>query len=119
MWDLAGSGIEPMSLALADEFFITEPPGRPWREVIIFMLLVHFSSNQGTSLYFINLVQALSCVRLFATPRTTARQISLSVINSQSLLKLKSIESVMPSNHFILGPSPPALHLSQHQGLSK
>ena len=47
-------------------------------------------------------VQPLSCVRLFATPWTEAHQASLSIINSQSLLKLMSIESVMPSNHLIL-----------------
>ena len=47
-------------------------------------------------------VQLLSCVQLFATPWTTARQASLSITNSQSLLKLMSIESVMPSNHLIL-----------------
>ena len=47
-------------------------------------------------------VQALSHVQLFATPRTAARQSSLSLINSQSLLKLMSIKSVMPSNHLIL-----------------
>ena len=47
-------------------------------------------------------VQSLSYVQLFATPWTTARQASLSVTNSQSLLKLISIESVMPSNHLIL-----------------
>ena len=44
----------------------------------------------------------LSCVRLFATPGTAARQASLSITNSQSLLKLMSIESVMPSHHLIL-----------------
>ena len=44
----------------------------------------------------------LSCVRLFATPWTAARQSSLSIINSQSLLKLTSITSVMPSNRLIL-----------------
>ena len=47
-------------------------------------------------------VQSLSCVRLFATPWTTARQASLSITNSQSPPKLMSIESVMPSNHLIL-----------------
>ena len=47
-------------------------------------------------------VQSLSHVRLLATPRTAARQASLSITNSQSLLKLMSIESVMPSNHLIL-----------------
>ena len=41
-------------------------------------------------------------VQLFATPWTTARQASLSITNSQSLLKLMSIESVMPFNHLIL-----------------
>ena len=47
-------------------------------------------------------VQSLSRVRLFVTPWTAARQASLSITNSQSLLKLMSIESVMPSNHLIL-----------------
>ena len=47
-------------------------------------------------------VQLLSHVQLFATPWTAARQASLSITNTQSLLKLMSIESVMPSNHLIL-----------------
>ena len=47
-------------------------------------------------------VQSLSGVRLFATPWTTAHQASLSITNSQSLLKVISIELVMPSNHLIL-----------------
>ena len=47
-------------------------------------------------------VQSLSRVQLFATPWTAARQASLSITRSQSLLKLMSIESVMPSNHLIL-----------------
>ena len=47
-------------------------------------------------------VQSLSRVWLFATPWTAARQASLSITNSQSLLKLMSIESVMPSNYLIL-----------------
>ena len=47
-------------------------------------------------------VQSLSCVRLFATPWTAARQASLSITNSRSLHKLVSIELVMPSNHLIL-----------------
>ena len=53
--------------------------------------------NQGFSS-----VQLLSCVRLFATPWTAARQASLSLTNSRSLPKLMSIELVMPSNHLIL-----------------
>ena len=47
-------------------------------------------------------VQSLSCVQLFATPWTAGRQVSLSIINSQSLLKLMSIVSVMPPNYLIL-----------------
>ena len=47
-------------------------------------------------------VQSLSCVRLFVTPWTAAHQVSLSITNSRSLLKLISIESVMPSKHLIL-----------------
>ena len=47
-------------------------------------------------------VQSLSCVRLFVTPWTATHQASLSFTTSQSLLKLMSIELVMPSNHLIL-----------------
>ena len=49
----------------------------------------------------ISSVQSLSHVRLFATPWTAARQASLSITNSWSLLKLMSIELVIPSNHLI------------------
>ena len=47
-------------------------------------------------------VQSLSRVQLFSTPWTAARQASLSITNSRSLLKFMSIESVMPSSHLIL-----------------
>ena len=59
-------------------------------------------------------VQTLSYVRLFGTPWTVACQASQSITNSQILLKLMSIESMMPSK-----PPSPALYLSQHQGLHK
>ena len=58
--------------------------------------IVWVPTNQFSS------VQLLSRVRLFAAPWTVACQASLSITNSQSLLKLMSIESVMPSNPFIL-----------------
>ena len=58
---------------------------------IIFLLNKHSFSS----------VQSLSHVRLFATPWTAAHQASLSITNSWSLLKLMSIESVLPSNHLI------------------
>ena len=54
-------------------------------------------------------VQSLSHFRLFVTPWTAARQASLSITNSRSLLKLMSIESMMPSNHLIF--CCPLLHL--------
>ena len=63
----------------AGGLFTTEPPGKP-----------------------VSSVQSLSRVWLFATPRTATRQASLSITNSQSLLKVMSIESLMPSNRLIL-----------------
>ena len=51
---------------------------------------------------FFSSVQSLSHVRLFVTPWTTAGQASLSITNSQSLLKHMSIESMLPYNHLIL-----------------
>ena len=60
------------------------------------LLSIHIPLSCRTS------VQSLSHVQLFATPWTAARQASLSITNSRSLLKLMSIESVIPSNHLIL-----------------
>ena len=51
---------------------------------------------------FVVVVQSLRCVQLFLTPRTAACQASLSFTISQSLLKLMSIELVMPFNHLVL-----------------
>ena len=66
-------------------------------------------------------VQSLSCVQLFVAPWTAACQASLSITNSWSLLRLMSMESVEPSNHFIL--CHPLLFLPstlpQHRGLFK
>ena len=56
----------------------------------------------GTFKNHFSSVQFLSCVRLFTTPWTAARQASLSITTSWSLLKLMSIESVMPSSHLTL-----------------
>ena len=63
---------------------------------------VQLSNHAGTNATASSSVQSLSPVQLFATPWTAARQVSLSITNSQSLFKLMSIESVMPSNHLIL-----------------
>ena len=67
-------------------------------------------------------VQSLSRVRLFVTPWITACQASLSITNSWSLLKLMSVESVMPSSHFILchpllllPPIPPSIRVFSNE----
>ena len=67
-------------------------------------------------------VQLLSCVRPFVIPWTAAHQASLSITNSQSLLKLMPIESVMPSSHLILcppllllTPSPPSIRVFSNE----
>ena len=59
-------------------------------------------SSTLQTVYRFSSVQLLSHVRLFATPWTAVLQASLSTINCLSLLKLMSIESVMPFNHLIL-----------------
>ena len=61
-----------------------------------------FKSVLEITVTFQDSVQLLSRVRLFATPWTAAHKASLSITNSWSLLKLMSIESLMPSNHLIL-----------------
>ena len=65
------------------------------------------------------IVQSLGHVWLFLTQWTAVQQASLSFTVSQSLLKLVSIESMMPSNHphLLFPPSPSTLNLSQHHGL--
>ena len=78
------------------------------------------STIQATVIWVVLVVQSLSCVQLFATPWTAARQASLSFTISWSLLKTTSIESMMPSNHLILCHPLlflPSIFLSQHQGL--
>ena len=57
--------------------------------------------NPGFTIAANQPVQSLSRVQLFAIPWTAARQASLSITNSKNLLKLMSIESMMPSNHLI------------------
>ena len=63
---------------------------------VMFQTFPHFTG------LFVVIVQSLSHVQLFATSWTAAHQVSLSITNSWGLLKLKSIEFVIPSNHLIL-----------------
>ena len=94
-----GQNIGMGSLSLLQGIFPTQGsnPGLPHCTRIL-----HQLSYQGSPCFWFSSVHSLSCVRLFVTPWTAARQASLSITNSQSLLKLRSIESVMPSNHLIL-----------------
>ena len=109
----ASAETEPYTVAAVDlqhalrEFMVELGHCSRWSQA-------HCSRQSGT----VGLsVESPSPVQLFATPWTVAHQASLS--NSQSLLKLMSIELVRPSNHLILCiyPSPPPLNLSQHQGV--
>ena len=83
--------------------------------------MVAGTSRQNDFQWSVSSTQSLSHVLLFATLWTAVLQASLSITNAQSLLKLMSIESVMPSNQLILCHPllPAAFNLSQHQGLFK
>ena len=80
---------------------------------------------QGLSLWLVvqfSSVQSLSCVLFFTTPWIAARQASLSITNSRSSLRLRSIESVMPSSHlilchplFLLPPIPPSIRVFSNE----
>ena len=71
-------------------------------EVQLMYSIVLILGVQHSDMIYIQSVQSLSRVRLFATPWTAACRVSLCITNFQSLLKLMSIKSVMPSNHLIL-----------------
>ena len=96
------------------------------KSVLVVRNVIHVASCKGWSWRVESATQAdtfssfqsLSRVWLFAASWTTARQASLSITNFRSPPKPMSIKSEMPSNHLILSsPSPPAINLSQHQGL--
>ena len=92
LWNPPRSGSQPVSPALTGRFLSPATPGKSLNlHRVAGIISVQFSS-----------VQYLSHVRLFATPRTAARQASLTITNSQNLLKLMSIALVMPSSHLIL-----------------
>ena len=73
-----------------------QPKALPWRITLLVLHKQKERNNQHWS------DQSLSRVRLFATPWIAACQASLSITNSRSSLRLRSIKSVMPSNHLIL-----------------
>ena len=69
---------------------------------IMFADMILYSEKPNDYTHTHSSVQSFNYVQFFATPRTAAHQASMSITNSQSLLKLMSVESVMPSNHLIL-----------------
>ena len=84
----------------------------------VLVLFLNKSNRDVTNSDQIRSDQSLSRVRFFATLWIAALQASLSITNSQSSLRLTSIESVMPSSHLILSsPSPPAPNPSQRQSV--
>ena len=105
---------------IADRFFTTEPPRKPFKLPVASCFYIIFKCPGAYIALQFSSVQ-FSSVQLCPThcdPCTAARQASLSITNSRSLLKLMSVELVMLSNHLILcPPSPLSFNLSQHQGL--
>ena len=87
-----------MLLNLFHSYHCTDRIGEGINELNTFGATTHAMKWSWT----VSSVQLLSHVQLFETPWTAARQASLSITNSQSLLKVISIESVMASNHLIL-----------------
>jgi len=103
--DLPDPGIALGSLALQVDSLPTELWGKPTYICIYMYTHTHTHTGLprcGYSQVWYSPVQSLNHVWLFATPWTAACQASLSITSSQSLLKLMSLELVMPSNHLTL-----------------
>ena len=111
-------GLNPGLLQLHVDSLLSEPPEKPAKMAarwwVFFSLLSSLRAHWLTS---VAVVQSGSCLTL--CPGTAACQASLSFTISRCLLKLMSIESMMPFNHLFLcaPPSPSALSLSQHHDL--
>ena len=122
-WDLPGKTTGVDCHFLLQGILPTQgsKPGLPhWGQML------HPLSHQGSPLLRwitvqFSWVQSLSRVQLFATPWTTVCQAFLFITNSQSLLKLMSIESVMPSSHLLcrplllLPPTPPSIRVFSNE----
>ena len=106
---------------------MSQPPQKPVLVFIenIYSLILSFFFSLFLVIHVtvqFSSVQSLSCVRLFATPWFAACQASLSITNSQSSLRLTSIESVMPSSNLILccpllllPPIPPSIRVFSNE----
>ena len=109
----------PAFLSLSTHIWYDVPPSifqsKLFTSQVLYFGLLALGDERGQ----FSSAQSLSHVQLFVNPWIGAHQASLSITNSQRLLKIMSIELVMPSNpsHSLSSPSPPTLNLSQHQGL--
>ena len=91
-------------------YFLSHPFLLLWQQTNTLRITLEVSLQQKIWILYIRILEVLHCssvqslsrVRLFMTPWTAACQASLNITNSRSLLKLMSIELVMPSNHLIL-----------------
>ena len=106
-----GPGIELALPAFESEVLTTRPPGKSQQAHILLKMKLMFRKTGGSfssgrfffPMYSISSVQfSRSVVSNCVTPWTAASQASLSITNSRNLLKLMSIELMMPSNHLIL-----------------
>ena len=97
---------EPPGKVLESNFVVSAYDGLFWKFLMHSLLRALRIPAFYPETFFLNIqfssVQSLSHMQFFAAPWSAACQASLSITNSWSLLKLKSIESVMPSNHLIL-----------------
>ena len=100
----------------------SSPPRDQTHVSCISCIVGRFFTREAQSVHQFSSVQSLSRVQLFATPWIAARQASLSITSSRSLLKLMPIESVMPSSHLILcrpllllPPIPPSIRVFSNE----
>ena len=124
MWDLSSPPRDWTCIPWIARQILNHWTSREALKIIKFFLktslCVLLSFPMGMAIPVLSSVQSFSRVQLFATPWTPACQASLSITNSQSLPKLMSIESVMPSSHLILWrpllllpPIPPSIKVFQ------
>ena len=95
MWNVHNCAVVWTFFGTGMKTDLSQSCGHCW----VFQIYWHIECSTFSS------VQSLSCIQIFATPRTAVCQASLSITNSQSLLKLMSIESVMSCNHLTLTAS--------------
>ena len=110
---------------ILDSFLCSIAPFARLMPVLPYLPFTHgklVSPTIPLGLLFFSSVQSLSHVQLFVTPWITGHQASLSITNSQSSLRLTSIESVMPSSHLILccpllllPPIPPSIRVFSNE----